>query len=185
MDVFIEQLVKYKKTNSDFTKQTVALLGGVVAVLAAAYVGLYLIALLGSLGILLALCLIVAIGYGTFRIITNFNVEYEYILTNGELDVDKIVAKSSRKRLVNIQVKDFAAFGRVTQPVLDGEYDTRIYAYSDYTRPDACYAEFEKNGMGKTLLLFNPNSEFAKKLMEYIPANVRQGINLQLQEEQE
>lgn len=184
MDVFIEQLVKYKKTNSDFTKQSIALAGGVAAVLATAYVGLYLVSLMGSLGILLALCLIVGIGYGTFRIITNFNVEYEYILTNGELDVDKIVAKSNRRRLVNIEVKDFSAFGRVTQSVLDGEYDTRVYAFSDYKRPDACYAVFEKSGLGKTLLLFNPNSEFTKKLIDYLPPNIKNGLDIRSTEEE-
>lgn len=176
MDIFVEQIVRHKKSSSDYTKQTVALLGGVVAVLAMVYISLYLIGFLGVVGMILSLAAIAGIIYGTIRIITSFNVEYEYILTNGELDVDKIIAKSDRKRLVTVDVKGFTAFGRVTQNVLDADYSTRIYAFSDYAAPDACYAVFEKPDMGKTLLIFNPNDAFCRKIYDFLPADVKNGV---------
>ena len=41
---------------------------------------------------------IVLIFYIAYRINTSFDVEFEYILTNGELDIDKITHKRRRKR---------------------------------------------------------------------------------------
>ena len=53
---------------------------------------------------------IVLIFYVAYRINTSFDVEYEYILTNGELDIDKITNKRRRKRLMTIHCKSFTAF---------------------------------------------------------------------------
>ncbi|UKI37385.1 MAG: DUF6106 family protein [Clostridiales bacterium] len=36
--------------------------------------------------------------YGAYILITHFNVEYEYILTNGDIDIDKIIAKKKEKK---------------------------------------------------------------------------------------
>ena len=38
------------------------------------------------------------------------NIEYEYIVTNGELDVDKIMGRSKRKRLVTADARNFEVF---------------------------------------------------------------------------
>lgn len=37
------------------------------------------------------------------------NVEFEYVLTNHELDINKIYNKSSRKKIMTVNVKDFIA----------------------------------------------------------------------------
>lgn len=41
--------------------------------------------------------------YGGYILITNMSVEYEYIVTNGEMDIDKIIAKRRRKRLITVK----------------------------------------------------------------------------------
>lgn len=173
MDVFIEQLIRRKKTNADYTKQSLTLVGGVFAVIAGLVITLNLALIIGQLGFLVGSALVCGIGYGTFRLILTFNIEYEYILTNGELDVDKIVAKRDRKRLLNIEAKNFSEFGRLTQDIIDAEYDTRIYAYSDLSRPDICYATFETQEMGKALLVFNPNEDFVSRLLPYLPMSAK------------
>ena len=40
----------------------------------------------------------VALGYLTYRLSLNWDMEYEYTFVKGELDIDKIMAKSKRKR---------------------------------------------------------------------------------------
>ena len=47
-----------------------------------------------------------AIGFGLFRVFTGFDTEYEYIFTNGELDIDKISAKRKRERIVTVKLRE-------------------------------------------------------------------------------
>ena len=51
-------------------------------------------------------------GYGTYFYVQNTDVEYEYTFTNGELDIDKIIAKKRRKSLVSVDISKFADFGK-------------------------------------------------------------------------
>lgn len=44
--------------------------------------------------------------YGSYRLMGRLNVEFEYILTNTDLDVDKITARRTRKRLITINLRD-------------------------------------------------------------------------------
>ena len=69
----------------------------------AAKVGLIILSaalILLSLSVILWFLLIpgVALAYLTYRLSLNWDLEYEYTFVNGELDVDKIMAKTRRKR---------------------------------------------------------------------------------------
>ena len=47
--------------------------------------------LVATIGIILS----VVAAFGTFRIVQSSMIEYEYTFTNGELDIDKIIAKKT------------------------------------------------------------------------------------------
>lgn len=93
MDVFVEQIVAIKKTGKDF----------------AAYVGIVLLALILMLIgyiFLTSIFIVVAavVMFGAYKLFLRLNIEYEYIITNGTMDIDKIIAKSSRKRMISFDV---------------------------------------------------------------------------------
>ena len=46
-----------------------------------------------------AMFLIIAVLLGIYTI-SKFNIEYEYALTNGDLDIDMIISQKKRKRLL-------------------------------------------------------------------------------------
>ena len=92
MDVFVEQLVK-KPANGKTLALKILIVFGVIIVSAFC---LYL----ALLGIILAILLIFAAIYAGFYLITGLDAEYEYIVTNGEIDIDKIIAQRKRKRQV-------------------------------------------------------------------------------------
>ena len=52
--------------------------------------------------VVFGLLLAAACGYGTFFTYRNSFVEYEYAFTNGELDIDKITAKSTKLERINV-----------------------------------------------------------------------------------
>ncbi len=102
MDIFCEYIIKRKKTVTDTIIQMGCVFGATflsfLAIMFSPYLmGLELIAIAG-------------IWYGAVYLIRKQNIEYEYILTNSVLDIDKIMAKRSRKRVVSINLAHIDSF---------------------------------------------------------------------------
>ena len=109
-DVFIEVIVKRKKTAKDYL---------IIAGLVLAFIVLMLIALRFITYTLTFLPIIFAGGiFGLYYLITNLDREFEYICTNGHLDIDMIIHKRRRKRQVSMPAKDM----EILAPVTDDEY---------------------------------------------------------------
>lgn len=71
------------------------------------------------------------------------NVEFEYVVTNEELEIDKIVAQRRRKKLVTASCQTFEALGKqVDEPYQGGRIDVVIHAGA------------KRNGAGKLLCRF-------------------------------
>ena len=119
---------------------------------------------------------IVLIFYIAYRINTSFDVEYEYILTNGELDVDKITNKKRRKRLLTIHCKSFTAFAKVGDKEFlseeNGEFSKVIDASAKSSSFEDYYAIFHKNGQ-KIKLIFNPTQKMIESFKIYAPRVVK------------
>ncbi len=96
-DIFKEQLIKREKNaKDDFKKFIIA----AVAVALSIFVILILGIFAGSV-VVLVIALIAA------YFIFNLNIEYEYAVTNDELDIDRIYNKSRRKRVFSGNCADF------------------------------------------------------------------------------
>lgn len=66
------------------------------------------------------------------------SVEYEYIVTNGEMDIDKIIAKRRRKRLITVNARTFERFGPFKESDHAGEtYSNRSTPAPRRTTPAA------------------------------------------------
>jgi hypothetical protein len=68
------------------------------------------------------LLLIVGLIYFGIRVATSRNVEYEYIVTNGDLDIDMIVAKRKRKRIFSANCKEF----EIVAPVRSSSFSQQV-----------------------------------------------------------
>ena len=106
-DVFKEQMVKRQTTSKDRLMKVLIIFG--------------VFALFIVLSLLIRIPVIVllitaAAGYGAYILLNRLNREYEYSFTNGELDIDVIYNKSSRKRVFSGYVKDFEIMAHVEDP---------------------------------------------------------------------
>ena len=101
-DYFTEYLVKRRKNIADFLIMFLAAFGGVFITLFLFLSGLLFVKLIGqvlTIGV-------VALWWGVYFLITSRSIEFEYIVTNGELDVDKVIGKRKRKRLISVKAKE-------------------------------------------------------------------------------
>ncbi|HHV74717.1 MAG TPA: hypothetical protein GXX41_08815 [Thermoanaerobacterium sp.] len=163
MDIFIEKLVKKQKTSKDMLKALGLILLSLVVVF-------FIIPLIPFVkGFLIFF--IVAIPFFAYYVIKSQNIEYEYAYTNGELDVDRIVAESRRKRLLSVDCKDFEIVAKVSSDKYSDEYrkiPNKVEAVSSMTSPDVYFAVFE-NGGKRTILYFEPNDKMIEAMWKYIP----------------
>ncbi len=101
MDTFKEQLVKIKATPKTIFLR-VALWFAAIVITAVAFM------FLAQLAVLVAFLLF----WGVIKLSQRLSIEYEYILTNGDLDVDKIMGQAERKRICSIKCADVEAVGK-------------------------------------------------------------------------
>ena len=92
-DYYIEQRVKQKMTGTTLLK--------IVCILFSSLVGMYI-------AIAFPILFMLAVPYVAFAIYfaTRCNYEFEYLYFQGSLDIDRISAKSSRKRILSVDVKE-------------------------------------------------------------------------------
>lgn len=165
MDVFVEQLVK-KPADGKSTALKILIAFGVILV---SLFCLYLM----LIGIVIALLLIFAAIYGGFYLISGLNAEYEYIVTNGEIDIDKIIAKRKRKRLITAKPSKFEAFGKLADAApVSGITVVEANGIADEEAEDY-YIDFTHDSFGKVRLIFTPTERTLEAVTPFLPRPVK------------
>lgn len=167
MDVFVEYMVKRKKNITDFLKVIGVLIGGFVLMLVLGSVFGALPAL-GSI----SLFILAGIVYLMYYLVTSINLEYEYILTGTELDVDKIINVRKRKKMTTVNIRGIECFSKLK----NAEYNSykndsginKIYACIDKNDLETYFVVFFEKEK-KTMLLFNPNEKIADRIKTLNP----------------
>ncbi len=165
MDVFVEYLVKKKNGGKELLLQILTVIGALLVFALMMVLG-------GIFPVVSMVTTLLAFGalYGGYLLIISMNVEYEYIVTNGEMDVDKIIARRRRKRLITANARTFEKFGPFKAAEHANEqYENRIYACTDPADPGCFYAVFTHAKTGRTLLVFSPNDRVLDAMKSFIP----------------
>ena len=162
MDTFFEQIVAIRKTE----KTLFAVIGiWLLAVLLAAF-----ILLLGlSFSPAIALLLVCGIFYGTYKLTGRFSIEYEYIITNGTMDVDKIVSKSSRKRVLSFELQTVSRLEKFQSAQLNSINSKDLTVACNLNDPDAYLMVAENEGKGSVFLVFAPDERIRGAIVKFIP----------------
>lgn len=164
-DTYLEYLVPKRSTPKDTLLKVLMVIAGIVVAL----VVFSLSPLLGPLSMFGWLASFGAL-FGAYKLVTMMNVEFEYILTNGDLDVDKIVNRNSRKRLVSVKCTSFETFGKYKEiDHKNKNYQTRLMLCSSPLDDGLWYASFRHSKLGHTLLVFNASEKMLSELKPFIP----------------
>ena len=160
MDHYCEQLVAKSRTSGDTLKIVMSIvISSLIAV--ACMVFLFLT---GAL--LLLIVAFGSVGAGLW-IAAGFGVEYEYIVTNDEMDIDKIIGKRKRKRMITVDIKRTTDFLPLAQCDND-DYDVVVRASGGLENRAYCMF-VEHSGYGKVKIVFDPNKKLRNAIAQSVP----------------
>lgn len=165
MDTFLEKMVARKRMPKDGLIAFGIILAGF------AVIGLIMsIPLLGSLALLLS----AGVAYGVYYFIKSTNIEFEYAVTNGDLDIDKIIAQRKRKRIFTGNCKDFEIVAKLKGDKYTDEYKNitkKIEAVSTMESSDVYFVVTSCKGE-RTIVFFEPNKRMIDAFKVFIPRKV-------------
>ena len=127
-----------------------------------------LVVFIFPMGIILPVALIV-IDVFVFR---GLNLEYEYLFVNGDLDIDKIMNKSKRKRVFSMNVADMEVLAPVNAGELMQFQRAKVSDYTSNTGNADVYAMVVLEKGVHRKILFEPNEEIVEGFYMMAPRKV-------------
>lgn len=166
-DMFLEQLVRRGSRVQDAMKRILILMGAfIVLTLPILFIPQYLT--------LIEPVLLVVVMLGVWILWRRASKEYEYIYTDGNLDIDVIYSKNGRKHLVTVDAKRCKiicpANDASHKNMLSEKYDKTIMACAG-SPDESTYVLIGpyKDKMWK--VYFEPNEQLLTALKKYSPRN--------------
>ena len=161
METYVECMVK-KKANGLMSALKVLLIG--IAVITG---------LLGFMGLIVFLIIAVVAGVGAYFVSLNANLEYEYLYVDKQLTVDKIMARTRRKKVETFDLERMEILAPIKSWHLD-DYKNRQLKVVDYSsgveqQPDIRYSMIYN---GEKRVIFGPNAEMVAAIKSIAPRKV-------------
>ena len=163
-DLYSELLVKKERTMKDKLMK-----GGMIA----------LVVIFGLAGILfMPLLLFVAIALGIvayFVVIPGTDLEFEYLFVNGELDIDKIMAKSKRKRVKNLNISECDLMAPLNSHRMDyynGNQKMKVMDFSSGIEDHKRYAMITRDGGETCKVILELDDALANTMKNSAPSKV-------------
>lgn len=166
MDNISEQLIKMNKTAKDYF-----ILGSIWCVAFILVFFLVLLSMRLTQFIAFLVILIAGVMYGAYKLSSMRNVEYEYIVVNRDMDIDKIVSRSSRKRLVSIKLNEVEEFGLFTEQrasaLANRSFDGKFICCN--ASDEAYYLTYKHPKKGMLLIIMAMNERTKTEALKAIP----------------
>jgi hypothetical protein len=159
-DIFIEHLVKKHADGKDVALKALIILAFAISVF---------------ISLITFPFIILITGFACWYAMSFTNKEYEYIFTNGELDIDVIYNKSRRKRLFTAEVKPFEVMCHISDMGYEPVF-SRAEVVRDYSggKPAAnTYMFFTHYKSKRTKIIFEPNDEMLTAFRKYLGTKLK------------
>lgn len=158
-DFYLEQLVKRKNTKRTAFLKLLLIVGTLVTV---PLIATSIFFIFAPLVLLLATI--------TFFKITN--VEYEYIFFNGNFDIDKIMAKQFRKRIVSTGLHEVEVVAPTGSLEIQQYRKVKKYNYSSRRKGAKTYQMVINHKGKRARIVFEPTEELLTEMKLSAPRKV-------------
>ena len=114
--------------------------------------------------------------YGVYWVISTRNVEFEYSITNGDISIDKIMNRKSRKRLTSFDAKNIEEMGKYeenAQRLKSKRVDKTIFASQTDDGKDAWFVVAKSRKTGLTLLVFSPDDRCIEAIKPFMDRRLK------------
>jgi len=153
-DVFKEQIVKRKPSAKDVAIRVCLCILVVLIFFAAIAMG----------AAQFSIIIVAAAGFGASYLMSFLNVEYEYVFTNGELDIDIIYNRARRKRVFSSHVNEIEIMAHIEDKNHSFENYEQIKDFSSgEIKPDT-YVFLTNYQNKRTKVIFEPNEKMMKAI---------------------
>lgn len=161
MDTFFEQIIAVKKTGKD--------IAAITGIWFLAFILCFLLILFMEYIGSIAFLLVAGILFGAFKLCGRFNIEYEYIVTNGTMDIDKIISKSSRKRMLSFKLSSVSSIEKFNPVQISRANPKDVLAACNVSDPNAYLMVFSSEGKGTKYLVFSPDERVKGAIIKFVP----------------
>ena len=161
MDTFFEQIIAVKKNG----KAVAAIIGIWLAAFIVCFLLIMFMPFLSTFSLLLAAGAL----FGAYKLCTRFNLEYEYIVTNGTMDIDKIINKSSRKRILSFELATVSRIEKFNPAQLSGVNAKELFITCNQDDPGAYLMVSATEGKGTSYLVFAPDERGRSAIVKFVP----------------
>lgn len=177
MDTFFEQIVKKKKSVAEWGVLVGTLLAAILVIFA-----ILNMPILMKIPILPTL-LIVGVGYGGWWLMTSQNIEFEYCVTNGDIDIDLIIAKRKRKRIVSVGGRKVQTLTPYEPAAINEKAFQRVVVAAPSKKESGlwCFTYHSKKN-GDTLVIFQPESRVLRAFFDGLQGPVKTETRRVMQE---
>lgn len=166
-DVFIERMVKKKFESKDMLLTLGIIAATILLVFAGFFVGFLMLGFP-----MITLLIALGAGFGGYKLMTMRMLEYEYSLTNGFIAVDKIMNRSTRKRMTSFECdtcEDIGLYNENEARLKTRSFDSRVFATQYADHRDSWYMIVRSGKTGKTLVVFDPDEDLQEAIKRFIP----------------
>ena len=162
-DLYSEFLVKKEST----AKDAILKYGLIVLTILAVGAGLFISPLL--------LVLAIALGVACYFVIPRTDLEYEYLFVNGEFDIDMVMAKSKRKKVMSVNLSEADLIAPLNSHKMDyynGNSRMKTLDYSSGNQQHRRFAVIIKSGGENCKIIIEPDEQMAQAIKNSAPSKV-------------
>lgn len=162
-DLYYELLVKKETTSKDRLTKYGLIALTVLFVLAGLFITPLL--LLGA----------IALGIACYFIIPGTDLEFEYLFVNGELDIDKVMAKSKRKKALSLDLTQADIIAPVNSHRMDyynGNQKMKTMDFSSGNQEHKRFAVITRVNKENCRVIIEPDEKMAVAIKNSAPSKV-------------